>query len=424
MFRFLFIVFLFSIPPLAFATTVEQEIALLKAQLAKLEAKIDELEAEQAVAKQSPKQTEITADIALLSQEKTDDDIKLGGAARFQYSYETYDEDNKDLGGDFDFDVFRVNVDGSIGDVLLSVDYRWYQYMDVVRYAWVGYNFDESSQGRAGVTKVPFGILPYASHSYFFSSNYYLGLEDDYDLGLSYTYQDQEKRFDLAFFKNDELGGLDGYVSNRSDRYSYDIVGIRLEGEGIFDEPSLQAAETNTLNSRYAHFFQFDDVTLELGASAQFGQLELDQGLDGDQLAVALHSMMDYGPWNFKIQATTYEYDVDGLDIDKVVVGAFSFFDTISAEADSYLANISYNQAVSWGPISNLQFYNDYTLISGKATDLGNTYMNVTGIAVTAGGVFTYIDFVTAKNQPFIGGSMASEESVNHRFNINVGYYY
>ena len=29
--------------------------------------------------------------------------IKVGGAVRFQYSYEDYDDDNKDRGGDFDF---------------------------------------------------------------------------------------------------------------------------------------------------------------------------------------------------------------------------------------------------------------------------------------------------------------------------------
>ncbi|HBY87029.1 MAG TPA: hypothetical protein DEO86_14285, partial [Colwellia sp.] len=43
--------------------------------------------------------------------------IKIGGAVRFQYSYEDYDDDNKDRGGDFDFDVFRLDVNGSIGDV-------------------------------------------------------------------------------------------------------------------------------------------------------------------------------------------------------------------------------------------------------------------------------------------------------------------
>jgi len=32
-------------------------------------------------------------------------------------------------------------------------------------------------------------------------------------------------QLDLGFFKNDERGGVDGYVDNRRDRYSYDVVG-------------------------------------------------------------------------------------------------------------------------------------------------------------------------------------------------------
>ncbi|TWX63689.1 carbohydrate porin, partial [Colwellia demingiae] len=65
--------------------------------------------------------------------------IKVGGAVRFQYSYEDYDDDNKDRGGDFDFDVFRLDVNGSIGDVKLSAQYRWYQYMNVIHHADVAY---------------------------------------------------------------------------------------------------------------------------------------------------------------------------------------------------------------------------------------------------------------------------------------------
>ena len=55
-----------------------------------------------------------------------DASIKVGGAVRFQYGIKDYDEDDKDRGGDFDFDTFRLDVNGSIGDVKLSAQYRWY----------------------------------------------------------------------------------------------------------------------------------------------------------------------------------------------------------------------------------------------------------------------------------------------------------
>ena len=54
-----------------------------------------------------------------------------------------------------------------------------------------------------------------------------------------------------------------------------------------------------------------------------------------------------------------------------------------------------------------------------------DTVMNATGMAISSGGLFTYIEYMSAKNQPFIGGSMAgSETDWNHRLNINIGYYF
>ena len=58
-------------------------------------------------------------------KETKDASIKVGGAVRFQYGIKDYDEDDKDRGGDFDFDVFRLDFNGTIGDVTLSAQYRW-----------------------------------------------------------------------------------------------------------------------------------------------------------------------------------------------------------------------------------------------------------------------------------------------------------
>ncbi len=386
------------------AASVDEEILALKNR-------IDQLESGKASSE-------------TIVEEEKENSIEFGGAARFQYKYEDYAESNKERGGDLEFDLFRIDVDGNLGDILFSAQYRWFQYMNVVHHAWVGYDFDESQQGKIGVTQVPFGILTYASNSYFFSSNFYLGLEDDYDLGLNYTYKTDDNRLDLAFYKNDELGGLDGYVSDRSDRYAYDVVGVRLAGEGTYDAPTLEAAESNTFNARYVHNLTFSDVAVELGASVQSGQLDIAGDQDGDRFAAAMHGVVNYDRWNLKLQVTGYEYDVDGMDVEQMVVGAYHFYDSIPAEATTYIANVAYSLPVSIGPISNLTFYNDYSLVADKSADLEDTFMNVTGMAITAGGLYTYVDFVVAENQPFIGGSMVGNGEVNKRVNINFGYYF
>ncbi|MEX0957808.1 MAG: hypothetical protein WDZ63_00820 [Burkholderiales bacterium] len=351
--------------------------------------------------------------------------IKIGGAVRFQYSYEDYSAGNRDRGGDFDFDTFRLNLDGSIGDVLLSAEYRWYQYMDVIHHAWVGYDFSDTTQAQLGIHQVPFGVLPYNSHSYFFSSNYYVGLEDDYDMGIKVIFDNAPWNLQLALYKNDEQGGVDGYVSDRSARYSYDPVGSRPAGEGIFAQPANAFGETNTVNARAAYTFaRGEDRSLELGVSGQYGDLHDGAGSVGSNSAYAVHAVGNHGRWNVQLQATRYEYDLDS-GAQQVAVGAYAFFDTIAARATTYTANAAYTLPVSLGPVSALTFYNNYSVITSKSASLEDTWMNVLGMAVSAGGVYAYFDYVMARNQPFIGGSMAGNAAdTNSRFNINVGYYF
>ncbi len=410
---------------------MKERIRQLEAQLAEansakkevLEAKQDAQAARQE-ASEAHKKLEETK-VAAAEDESAVDGIKVGGAVRFQYSNEQYRAGNRKRGGDLDFDIFRLNLDGSIGGVNLSAEWRWFQYMNAVHHAWVGYDFTEKGQGLAGIHKVPFGILPYNSHNFFFSSNYYVGLEDDYDAGIKYLHKQGPWDLRLGFYLNDEQGGVDGFVDNRADRYSYDVVGYRVPGEGIYDDPANELAENNTWNARLAYTFGIsDELDIEVGLSGQYGLLNDGSDNVGSHDAFAVHLVANYGRWNLQLQAATYEYDVDaGAEL--MAVGAYSFFDTIPAKANTYTANLAYSLPVSWGPISNLTFYDDYSLVTSKSARLDDTWMNVLGVAVTAGGLYTYIDYVLAENQPFIGGSMGSNSGENRsRFNINFGYYF
>lgn len=358
-------------------------------------------------------------------QEAQNAPIQIGGAVRAQYVWEDYNDPLKDRGGDFDFDLVRIDYSGEIGDVILSAQYRWFQYMDVVQHAWVGYNFTENWQGQLGVTKVPFGNTPYNSNSYFFSSNFYVGLEDDHDMGAKMRYRDVDWDFDVAFFKSDELGGADGLATNKSDRYAYDAVGVRFADEGLYDEPTALAAETNSWALRGVRKWSFDDIrSAEFGASVQWG--DMNDGVDnvGERMAWAIHGLYNYDRWTFMGQVTQYDYDMDTPNTG-IVVGAYNYFDTIPTKATLYSANIAYSLPVKWGPVTNLTFYNDFSLMTDKRFYSEDTLMNVLGVAVSAGGLYTYFDLVTARNQPFVGGSMSGNATdTNTRFNINIGYYF
>ncbi|MFU2510524.1 MAG: carbohydrate porin [Pseudoalteromonas prydzensis] len=444
---------------LAFATMLgatssasyASDIEAMQAQLNQLQQQMQQLqlqlqEAQQKSQQQAQKQQQLDTQIAKQQQVEQKDTaadsqvtkkpqgIRVGGAVRTNFSHTSYDDGNKNRGGDFDFDIFRVNFSGDVGDVTLNAEIRFFDYMTAVKYAYAAYDFADDWQVQAGITKVPFGNWPYNSHNYFFGTTYYIGLEDDHDLGVLFKRKIADNwQLDLGFFKNDELGGVDGYVDDRSDRYSYDVVGFRNADEGIYADPASKGedgtslgnpiGEYNTFSGRYGYHFEHDSGTTELGVSALAGGLH--DGVDraGDYHAWAVHLNSTIGAWNLQLQHGEYQYDID--NVNRMAVGAYGFYDSIAAEATMTNANIAYSVPVEWGPVTNLQFYNDYGIIYDKSDNSADTWMNVTGVSVAAGGLFTYFDYVFAKNQPFVGGSVAGDsDETERRFNINVGYYF
>jgi hypothetical protein len=414
---------------------LQKQLQLLKEQMQQLQTKLDA--AEEKSQQQADKQAQIDAQVARQQKQleeqtaavetvsdKKESGIHVGGAVRTNYSYTSYDDGNKNRGGDFDFDIFRLNFSGDVGDVQLNAEIRFFDYMTAVKYAYAAYDFAEDWQVQAGITKVPFGNWPYNSHNYFFGTTYYVGLEDDHDLGVLFKRKIADNwQIDLGFFKNDELGGVDGYVDDRSDRYSYDVVGFRSADEGIYAEPGNAIGEYNTFSGRYGYHFEHEGGKTELGISALSGGLHDGEDRAGDYYAWAVHLNSTIGPWNFQLQHGEYNYDID--NVNRMAVGAYAFYDSIAAEATMTNANIAYSLPVEWGPVTDLQFYNDYGIIYDKSDNSADTWMNVTGVSVAAGGLFTYFDFVQAKNQPFVGGSVAGDsDETETRFNINIGYYF
>jgi hypothetical protein len=399
---------------------LRKQLEQLKAQVQALEAQLVQLEAEEKGAE--PEEPE--AALQLETTETAEDGIRLGGAVRSNISHTSYNDGNRNRGGDWALDTLRLNFDGSISGIDLSAEIRHYDYMNVVKYAYLGYQFNERWRSEAGIVPVPFGNSPYNSHNFFFSPNYYIGLEDDHDLGVLFRRsRTDDWQLDLGFLKNDELGGVDGYVADRSNRYSYDVVGVRALQEGIYESPQMALGEYNTAVARYAYFLGEGDIQTEIGVSGMRGGLHDGLKRAGNYQAWAFHLNSDYQRWNLQFQHSEYRYDVDGYD--RMAVGAYAFYDSIAAEASSSTINLAYSLPVDWGPISTLQFYNDYGRVYNKSDGSRDTEMNVTGVSVSAGGLFTYFDLVHARNQPFIGGSMAGDsDEIERRFNINIGYYF
>lgn len=345
--------------------------------------------------------------------------LDLGGAMRFQYVYRDWQPSNRDKLGDIEMDTFLLKADAEYQGLKLSAEYRWYPSMDVIHHGWIGYQLDKHWEGQVGINKVPFGVLPYASHNFFFSSNYYLGLEDDYDSGVKAKYRAGRWRGALAFYKNPEYG------PGTNARYSFDVVNNPAQNR--FNE------ETNQLNGWLAYRFgAAEGDRTQLGLSAQAGQLyNSATGRNGSHWAAALHVDAHRGPWNLQAQLTHYRYapqNPPGVDGSRIQMGAYATYYAIPAEATSTVLNLAYDLPVDMGPVNTLRFYLDNSLVSDKDADLPDTRMHVLGVGIDAGKVYSYLDLVYARNQPFIGGSLApdagSDTSWNTRVNWHVGYYF
>lgn len=359
--------------------------------------------------------------LAVKAQDKPE--LKIGGALRFNYNLSSWKEGQKKRGGDFGYDMFRINAVAAYKEVFLNAEYRLYSQGfggGFLKQGWVGYNFNEEDQIHIGLTQVPFGIQQYNSHNWFFNLSYYVGMEDDHDMGVKYLHTGEKFEYQLAFFKNAEELRFGNNTETSPNRYSYDITG--------------RNKEVNQFNGKLIYKFG-EAATTRLGFSMQYGGLyNLDTEEMGEHAAFAAHYEITHGTWNGKAQfiaASHNPENAEGTPRDAVTMAAYGTPYEVASDFNMYSLAISKNVGVAWGPVTNLQFYNDFAYMQKKASGFTDSYMNVTGILVSAGSVYTYFDYAAGYNHSWLGGNFIDDFSKGNpnakweaRFNINIGYYF
>ncbi|MFD2533029.1 hypothetical protein [Gracilimonas halophila] len=358
--------------------------------------------------------------------------LSVGGAVRYNVILTDYEDgsiDNNDA--QFTWDTWRINVNAENNGVKLNFEYRFYPTFNThfVKQGWIGYYFNEKDNIQIGVTQVPFGNLQYNSHNWWFQGPYYVGLEDDHDMGIKYTHTaDNWDVMAAYFFQPEPAGPAAGSASfgfGGSGRYSYDIV----------PDGNQTNYERNQLNLRGTRTFEIDNGNVNVGASGQVGQI-WNQVLDEttSRYALAIHTDINYGNWNFKGQFTNYGMDAqddNGQSVDFVNMGAYASPYPVATEMNMYSAGLSYSYDVEWGPITNLNFYNDYTYFQKNIDGFNDAHQHVLGFLLSAGDVYTYFDIARGNNHPWLTenfgqglGQGLNDARWNTRFNINIGYYF
>ena len=358
--------------------------------------------------------------------------FKLGGALRLNL-IKRENWGNTPKVADVDFDTFRLQLNYDDGTWFGEAQYRWYYYEDYGRFVhflhhgWMGYRFDEHQNVKIGVHMVPFGILPWASNNFYFSPAFYVGLEDDYDLGIKYEYDKDNWNIQLAYYIEDE-GDWFGN-SEDSARYSTDVV---------HTDGGSTNREEHQFNIRVTHTFQHqENYSTELGLSYQVGLIpNTATGHHGNHYAAAAHILGKYDKWTLKAEAIRYEYSLEnpvGVSNDTVRMGGFDFSYNVASRANIYQTGLSYRQPVDWGIIDAITPYVDYGIIDKDEDGWDSTQFVAPGFAVEAGRFYIYFDLYLAQNHPYLGDGNftnglaeggTNPDRWSRTFLINVGYYF
>lgn len=348
--------------------------------------------------------------------------FRMNGALRFNYNFSDWNAGHRKRGGDFGYDVFLLHPTASYKGFLLDADFRFYSVAFggfMLKNGWIGYQFSKHDHIEVGLTKVPFGIQPSSANNFFFQISYYVGLEDDSDMGIKYVHEDETWEYAAAFFKNaDEL--LFGATSETSDdRYGYDVAG--------------RNKEINQWNAQVIRKFGTTWKS-KAGISGEFGQLyNIDTGKNGIHFAVALHYVLDWKKWNLKAQFVTYAMyprNAPGEDRSLISMTAYGAPYLVAAKANIYSLSFSHYFTLNSKWLQTILLYHDFGLLQKWNSNYRNSVQNVSGIMLTMGPVYTYADYAMGKHQAWLGpdwdafGPGYGSNSWHARFNINIGYYF
>jgi hypothetical protein len=370
-----------------------------------------------------------------------EDFLHVGGAVRFNLLSEFYEGDRDPNSTQFTWDTWRINVQGQTGGVGIQFEYRFYPTFNThfIKEGWLQYDFSEETQIQVGVPQTPFGNVQYNSHNWWFQLPYYVGLEDDHDMGFKVSHHRAGGwNLDLAYFLQPEPSGpAYGEASfgiGGAGRYSYDMIPVQFDDDsGEIDQSNQEKHQGNLRLTRTMEYP--GGGSTEFGGSVQFGGI-YNSALDewGNRWGWAVHSDGTYGPWNVKLQFLQYGYDAiddTGADTDLIWKGAYGDPYHVAAEAWIATAGVQYTMDMEWGPFTQINFYDNYSYMEKWVEDFHPTHQNVLGFSIAAGGLFTYFDLATGRNHPWLTESFGTglgpgleDASWNHRFNVNVGYYF
>ncbi|BDY06773.1 hypothetical protein [Ferrimonas sp. YFM] len=355
----------------------------------------------------------VASALSMLAMGSAQAETHIGGSLKVNYAYKEFSESSKSKGGDLDFNSFELKVKSEWDDVGMKAAYRFMNGHDYLKFGYAYYNGLPDWQFQAGIINKPFGNRKYASHNWWYSLNYYLGFEDDFDMGVKAQYSQGGWISEMAFFKNSE------YKATDARGFAADAARMTINGTDYHNE------ETNTFNLRQSYGFDTGGISHLVGASLEYGQL-YDTKLDdnGTSTAYAVHWDSRYNGYNMQLQFVDYDYDQANQRSTYGVKMLNSAFEVASA-GQVYTFNLAKSFKRDWGSFT---IYNDYSMVEPDTADANQdrSVLNSTGVSISVKQFQIYIDHYMAKNSVWLGdkgiGLADGDDDWNHRINVNLAY--
>jgi len=372
------------------------------------------------------------------SKRKSDDalDVRVIGSVSFNANYRTWP--NSDLTGvegpAASFERIAFGLEGTYRSFIISADYRFYGKYGTLHHGYIGYKKSDLFEIDVGVHRVPFGILPYASHNWFETLPYYVGLADDYDLGIKTITKKGGLDLQFGYYIKAERSQFGQTMD--SARYSYDLVltdASELGGAGVMSPQTNQERHNGVARVAYSWDHEGEDSS-EVGVSAQFGGIynQTTQRF-GSRWAAALHYNGWYRRINLQVEALYYQFNPNnpvGQSRDWVTLGAWDAPYRVASRGYIGVANIGYRLPLAIEAFDWVMFYNDHSVMFKPAAGFDRTHMNVTGVLLANRFVFVYLDTATGRNHPWFspeyGNALAQGENNPNWWlwvNLSIGFY-
>lgn len=344
---------------------------------------------------------------------------RFGITGMFRYSIRDWQKEDKSRYGNLNFDSFRIWAQTDINEKFYaSVQFRIYEDWYTPHHIWLGYR-NKNSTFMIGQTWVPFGI-GYQPFDDWGNILFYVGLQDDYDYGLTWNWK--KNNFDVyaGFFKNQQLS------SDSRRRYDTDIFSGSVSSDDIITA-SKENQETNQLNLRLQYTFPINRGNIDVGLSGMTGQIYNHSAKkSGGRYAYAFHSVMNMNNFHFNVQGTYYNYrqvlpdSANSSDYRFLNVSSWDFAYEIPEETYILSASIAYDIIGE-----KLTPHINYSILGGGTAE-ANSQVFTAGVRTLWRSFEAFAEVYYGENDPQLSGNASgygrNANSYDLRFDIRLYY--